>query len=56
MITRPPSGDQPKTEIHCDRTGGYTVKQGLQYYQWCPFCGYPTAGGDDHEIVLDVPS
>lgn len=52
----PPQSRQStvRTRISCDKTGGYNVKRGFYYTEWCPFCGHGT-DGDDHDILVTAP-
>lgn len=43
------------TRIDCDNTGGYSVKEGLFGYEYCPFCGHTVGDGDAHRVTLTAP-
>ncbi|WP_435348723.1 hypothetical protein [Haloarchaeobius sp. HRN-SO-5] len=56
MIAPPADRPDATTKIDCETTGGYNVKPGVHVYEFCPFCGHPVVEGDDHELVITVPS
>lgn len=54
-MTVPPAGQRTTTtRIDCAVTGGYNVKPGAFFYEYCPFCGNAAGEGDDHEISVSV--
>jgi hypothetical protein len=54
MTPRFSSQPTVRTRFSCEQTGGYNVKPGMRYYDWCPFCGH-RADGDDHDTLVTAP-
>lgn len=50
----PPTSPPVKTRLSCERTGGYNVKPGTHYYEWCPFCGHRVDGDTGHDLLVEV--
>ncbi|WP_255152349.1 hypothetical protein [Halorarius halobius] len=55
MFVPPADDSSATTRIDCAVTGGYNVKPGAFFYEYCPFCGRATDDGDGHEISVSVP-